>query len=247
LHNLIFFDIVICRKITEGLFEKTMLIKPGNALIVVIGSPQDMEVKDMRKSMVLDILDKHIIIAQTDPPLMKDQAKRGVILSALTRQEGCPARYGFSAKLLEVIDHYPLAYNRNVPALRFTPRGQSQSYNLRSCFRITRDYFSGLEMSLSFYPVRLLNISMGGAAFSHGHSFQLQARMIISPTLTIDEQSYRLEAEIKRVYWPDDHPCTPRLEWVSVAFTRLSGEARQALSKKIIDLQRAARARALGG
>jgi hypothetical protein len=224
-----------------------MFIKPGNALIIVVGSSSDLEVKDMRKSTVLDILDRNIIIAQTDPPLSKDQARPGIILSALTRQEGCPARYGFSAKLLEVIAHYPLAYNKHVPALRFTPRSPSRPYNLRSCFRITRDYLSGLEMSLSWYPVRLLDISLGGAAFSHGHNFHLQAGMVISPTLTIDDQSYTLEAVVKRVYWPDDHPRTLEMEWVSSAFTRISGEARQALSRKIIELQRAARARALGG
>jgi hypothetical protein len=215
-----------------------MVLKPGTTLTVVFETNPLSETTDLRASIVYAIFEKKIIIAQTDPSIPKTLRKKALTLSSLTRERGGPVRYGFSAKILEFIDDYLLSPSQNVPALAVTPQGASQQFNLRACYRISPPYNSGLELSLSWYPLSLLNISIGGAAFSHRYDFRLQRGMTINLTLNIDGKDYRVEAAIKRVSSPGDQHESRGLEFVSTEFSKIDMGTKHILGRKILDIQR---------
>jgi hypothetical protein len=222
-----------------------MILKPGSTLTVVFETSPHTETTDLRASIVYAIFEKKIIIAQTDPLIPKHLRKKTITLSSLTRERSGPVRQGFSAKILEFIDDYPLSSSQKVPALVVTPKTQSQQFNLRACYRISPPYNSGLELSLSWYPLNLLNISIGGAAFSHGYDLKLQKGMTINLILNIDGKDYDVGATIKRVSFPGDQHRNRGLECVSTVFSKIDMGTKHILGRKLLDIQRDLRAKEL--
>jgi hypothetical protein len=222
-----------------------MVLKPGSTITVVFETNHVTETTDLRASIVYAIFDKKIIIAQTDPIIPKNLRKKTITLSSLTRERGGPVRYGFSAKILEFIDDYQLSFSQKVPALLVSPKTQSQQFNLRACYRISPPNNSGLQMSLSWYPLNLLNISIGGAAFSYCYDFKLQSGMTLNLTLNIDGKDYGVEATIKRVSFPGNQHESRGLEFVSAEFSKIEVGTKHILGRKILDIQRDLRSREL--
>ncbi|MBA4394399.1 MAG: hypothetical protein C0407_12680 [Desulfobacca sp.] len=223
----------------------TMVLKPGSTITVVFQTNPYTETTDLRASIVYAIFEKKIVIAQTDPLIPKHLRKKTVTLSSLTRERSGMVRQGFSAKILDFIDDYRLASSQKVPALVVTPKSQSQLFNLRAGYRISPPYESGLELSLSWYPLNLLNISLGGVAFSHRYDFKLQKGMTINLTLIIDGKDYGVEATITRVSFPGDQHKSQGLEFVSTAFSKIDMGTKHILGRKILDIQRDLRSKEL--
>jgi hypothetical protein len=221
-----------------------MLIKPGTAIIIVVDPHPQRETTDVRRSIIYDILGGKIIIAQTDPPIGKKH--KAITVSALTRQRGEPVRYGFKVKIDNFIKEYRISTSQLVPAILVIPQTESQPCNLRACYRISPDSRSGLGLSLSWYPLNLLNISIGGACFSHNYGLHLAQGLEITPTLTIDDQAYPIESTIKRISIPEDYRRGQGLEFISIEFNKMSLEASKALARKIIEAQRKNQAHAFG-
>jgi hypothetical protein len=221
-----------------------MVLRPGSTITVVFETNPYTETTDLRSSIVYDILEKKIVIAQTDPAIPKNLYKKMITISSVTQERGGPVRHGFSAKILEFIDDYRLSPSQKGPALVVTPKTQSQQFNLRSCWRIDPPPNSGLEMSLYWYPLDLLNISIGGAAFSHRYDLNLQRGMMIKLTLKIDDKEYDLDAMIKRISYPGDQHRSGGLEFVSIQFSRIDMKVKHLLSRKLLDIQRKLRVKA---
>jgi hypothetical protein len=222
-----------------------MVLKPGSILTVLLDYHPATELLDLRSSVVYAIYGKEIIIAQTDPLIPKGLRKKTITLSSLTRERSGPVRQGFSAKILNFIDDYPLASAQKVPALTVTPKSPSHPFNLRACYRISPPSDSGLEMFFSWYPLNLLNISIGGAAFSHRFDFKFRQDQSIKLTLTIEGKDYGLEARVKRVSFPGERHRTLGLEFVSIEFDKMDIGTRHVLGRKILNIQRDWRAKEL--
>jgi hypothetical protein len=220
-----------------------MILKPGTILTVVFETHPVSEVLDLRSSIVYAIFEKKIIIAQTDPPIPKHLLKKNITLSSITQERCGAVRYGCLAKILEFLEDYRLASSQKVSALLITPQTPSQQYNLRSCYRISPPHRSGLSLSLSWYPLNLLNISIGGLAFSHRYDFKLQQGMVVKLTLNIDSYDYEVEGLIKRISFPGHYHGDYGLEFVSTQFTKMDKRTRHALGRKILNIQRDLRAR----
>lgn len=222
-----------------------MIIRPGSTLIVVLESNPAGESIDLRPSTVFAVFEKKIIISQTDPPISRYPRKKIITLSTLSRERSGPVRNAFSAKILEYFDEYRLATGAKVPALLITPTSTSRPFNLRAGYRISPPFNSGLELTLSWYPLNLLNISIGGLAFSHRYDFRFIIGMTIKLNLNIDGRDHGIEATIKRISYPGEQHQNQGLEFVSLEFSKLNAATRQSIGRKILDLQRDLRAKEL--
>jgi hypothetical protein len=222
-----------------------MRIKPGSVLTVIVDTRLNTETTDLRNTIVYDTIGEKIIIAQTDPPLLKSHNKKMITLSSLTRERGEAVRYAFSAKILDFIKDYRLSSSQTVPAIMITPKTNSQPFNLRAGYRISPPSYSGLAMSLFGYPLNLLNISITGATFSHDYDFRLKTGMMVKFFLKIDSKEYEVEAVVKRISSSENKPEGHNLEFVSVEFSKMFFEGKRALEKKIIDIQREWRSKEL--
>jgi len=223
-----------------------MIIKPGSIITVVVDSNLNTEATDLRNSIVYDLIEKKIIIAQTDPPILKSQNKKMITIISLTRERGGIVRYGFSAKILDFIKDYRLSSSQTVPAIMVIPKTNPQPFNLRACYRINPPSRSGLEMFHSSYPLNLLDISITGAAFSHNYDFRFKTGMMVKLFLKIDGKEYEVEATVKRISSSEDQHEYRGLKFVSVEFSKMLFEGKRALAKKIIDIQREWRSKGLG-
>lgn len=223
-----------------------MVIKPGSIITVVMETNPAEETTDLRTAIIYDIFDKKIIFSQTEPPIPASHLKKTISVSHLTRQRKGAVRQGFSAKIIEFIKAFQLSPGQQVPAIVVLPKTQSQEINFRACYRITPPCSSGLGLSLSWYPLNLLNISIGGAAFSHNYGFSLAPGMFINLILTIGGNEHEVEAVIRRISFPEDQHGVGGLKFISIEFSRISMQTKHALGKKLIDIQREIRVKTLG-
>jgi hypothetical protein len=222
-----------------------MDLKPGSPITIVFETNPFRESIDLRSSIVYEIIEKKIIIAQTDPPISQNFHKKVITLSSLTHERGLPVRYGFSAKIINFIADYGLSSSQKGPALVVTPLTPSQQFNIRASYRINPSLTSGLAMSLSGYPLNLLDISIGGVAFSHGYDFKFERGMTLNLILNIDGKDYEVEATIKRIFFPEGQYRSQGLEFVSTEFSKIDRGTKHLLGRKLLDIQRDLRSKEL--
>jgi c-di-GMP-binding flagellar brake protein YcgR len=223
-----------------------MFLNPGSAITVIFDINPWRETVDARTSSVYDMLEKKIIIAQTDPPILENHINKIITITYLARLKGESVRYGFSAKILNFIKTFRLASSQSVPAISLGLQTKPERYNIRNYYRVEPPSFSGLEIFIDGYPANLLNISLGGAGISHKYDFKFETGMTLRLTLMVNGQGHEVNATIKRIWYPEDQPGWKGLEFVSLTFSDINNKVKHILGKKIIDIQRELRSKELG-
>ncbi|OPY70487.1 MAG: Flagellar brake protein YcgR [Syntrophorhabdaceae bacterium PtaU1.Bin034] len=217
-------------------------IRPGLTAKIVTEIDLVREKIRVKNSMVYDVVDDTIILAQTEPPISKSMIDKEIIITYLVKQKDEMVRYGFPAKLKELID-YNLASGQQVKALVASGKALPAPYSIRMFYRVAPTGKSGLEMYVQGQRVNVLDISLGGAKFSYPGTLRLQPDSALMVRIEIDETTYQIESMLLRTWEGDNERFRSELGFASVEFVNVSRPLEHALSRKIREIERESRFR----
>jgi len=214
------------------------LIRPGLTIKVVIDIDNLREMTDVRSSTIYNISGKQIIIAQTDPPILKSRLNQPVIITYLTREGGEPVRYGFHANITDFIKDYELMSSQKVNAVKVVQKNLPTVHNLRLFYRLEPPSNSGIEMYIYSNQANILDISLGGAKISHNRANRFDIGKPIKAIIVIDGREFQVDAMVLRTWAPEDPRMISSLEFIALEFLSPGAEFKNILGRKIVDIQR---------
>jgi hypothetical protein len=219
-----------------------ILLKPGLSIRLVVRTDLIREIHDIRTSIIHDYKGKRLIIAQPDPALSAIRLNKTITISFLNIEQGKPVRYGFQARIIEILKEYQLSSSQTAPAIVLQQETIPEHYNLRMFFRIQPPSNCGVEISIFGQPIGIINISIGGALISATRSqhteFNFEIGKTINLTLTLDDQQFDLKAQIKRISYPDNQRWGHELIFIALQFEKRTQEFDRILGGKLLDIQR---------
>jgi hypothetical protein len=219
-----------------------MALRPGLSTRIVTDVDVTKERILVKGSIVYDVQEPTVILAQTDPPILKSMLHRDVIVTYLTKEKDDEVRYGFTAELVEFID-YSLSSGQEVKALVVKRTGPEKPYSIRMSYRVAPTGRSNMIMSVYANKVNIIDISVGGAKFTYAASLTLKADEIVQVGLEIDGRDYTLEARILRAWQGDSQGASSHLWFASAEFVNTSKTMEQVLSRKIREIELESRQR----
>lgn len=200
------------------------------------------EIRDIRTSILHDIEGKRLIIAQPDPALSAIRLNKTITISFLNMEQGKPVRYGFQARIIEFIKEYQLSSSQTAQAVVLQQKTIPEPYNLRMFYRVQPPTDCGFEISIFGQPIRIINISIGGALISATRSQNVELNFEIGQTihltLIIDDQQFILKALIKRISYPDNQRWGREIIFIALQFENRTQELDRILGAKLLDIQR---------
>jgi c-di-GMP-binding flagellar brake protein YcgR len=220
-----------------------MDIRPGLPVKIVMNTDNIKEISDVRNSIIFDIVENKLIIAQTEPPVLKSRINKPVVLTYIVKENKEDVRYGFDADIINLTNDYELSADNKTPAVILLKKANPKPYNLRFFFRIDSTSNNGIDISIYRKPVNLIDISIGGAKISHNRELKLEPGRIIDIKLSIDGTVFDLNATIIRAWEPNEKTRVKSLEFVALEFINTSMQFKNMLGKKIFDIQRELRSK----
>jgi hypothetical protein len=218
-----------------------MEIKPGMTVNIIINIDYRKEVVETKNSIVHDVIGNKIIIAQTDPPISRTNTNKDVFATYLEKEGGKTARYGFPAKIIEFIKEYELAAQQKAQAVVLLREGLREPYNLRMFYRLEPPSNCGIDIFVNGNKVSILDVSIGGASFSHNKIYPFKMNEEIKIILVIGEIASQIEAKVVRAWEPENEKVKKSLEFVSIQFLDMKGHIKNELGRKIRDIERGLR------
>jgi hypothetical protein len=215
-----------------------MEIKPGVTVNIIISIDYRKEVVETKNSIVHDVTGSRIVIAQTDPPISRTNINKEVFATYLEKAGDGHARYGFPAKITEFIKDYELSSKQKTQAVVLLREGLREPYNLRMFYRLEPPGNCGIDIFVNGNKVSILDISIGGASFSHNRIYPFKANEDIKIILVIGERASQIESKVVRVWEPENEKVKKNLEFVSIRFLDMNGHIKNELSRKIRDIER---------
>jgi hypothetical protein len=218
-----------------------MEIKPGMTVNIIINIDYRKEVVETKNSIVHDVIGNKIIIAQTDPPISRTNTNKEVFATYLEKEEGKTARYGFPAKIIEFIKEYELAAQQKAQALVLLREGLREPYNLRMFYRLEPPSNCDIDIFVNGNKVSILDVSIGGASFSHNKIYPFRVNEETKIILVIGERASQIESKVVRVWKLENEKVKNSLEFVSIQFLDMKGHIKNELVRKIRDIERGLR------
>jgi len=219
-----------------------MHIGPGSNVDIVVDFDSSEETIDVRSATVYDLDDQRIILSQTSPPIATYSIGKRVNVTYLVREKDGPARYCITGRLAEIVRDYRLSGSGTAEALVIIQEPGRERFNLRLFYRLEPPADSGIVLFLNEEKVNILDISIGGARFTHSKDQPVRPKGILKLILQVDEQSFDVEAQVVRIF-PVSGRMARKLETVAVRFLNLDMNMKDLLSKKIRDIEREMRYR----
>jgi hypothetical protein len=217
-----------------------MSIRPGLNVRIVTDIDVTKERVFVKGSTVYDVQEPVIILAQTDPPILKSMLHKKAIVTYLIKKKDKAVRYGFAAELVEFID-YSLNSGQQVKALLARRTGPEKPYSIRMSYRVGTTGRSKISMSVFRNRVNIIDISLGGAKFTYGSPLVLESDDTAPIGLEIGGKVYALEAHILRTWHGDYEGARRDLWFASAEFVNMSKMVERVLSSKIHDIERESR------
>lgn len=215
-----------------------MEIKPGMTINIIINIDYRREIVETKNSIVHDVTGNRIVIAQTDPPISRTNINKEVFATYLEKEGGRPARFGFPAKITAFIKDYELASRQKAQAIVLLREGIREPYNLRMFYRLEPPGNCGIDIFVNGNKVSILDISIGGASFSHNRIYPFKANEEIKIILLIGERASQIKSKVVRVWAPENEKVKKSLEFVSIQFLDMNGHIKNELGRKIRDVER---------
>ena len=219
-----------------------MEISPGLNVDIVVDFDWSEETIDVRRGTVYDFDDERIILSQTSPPIGTYNIGKRVKVTYLVRQKDGLARCCITGRLAEIVSDYKLSGSETVQALIIIQEPGHERFNLRLFYRLESPTDSDIVLFLSEEKVNIIDISIGGAKFTHGKDNPVKPKEILKLIMQVNEENFDVEAQVVGVL-PVSGPMAKRLETIAVQFLNLDRKMKELLSKKIRDIERKMRYR----
>ncbi len=214
-----------------------MDIIPGSNVDIVLDFDWLKEKIDVRRATVYDLNNERIVVSQTVSPIASYNIGEKVKVTYLTMEKGGWVRYGVDGKLTDIVTDYRLSGSGTVQAIVIVPEPRHEPFNLRLFYRLEPPLDCGLALFFKEEKVNILNISLGGAKFTHSKDYSVIPKERLRLTLQIDAQAYNIDAQSLRISSISGR-MVKKLEAVSVQFLNLDRKIQDILSSKIREIER---------
>ncbi len=215
-----------------------MDIKPGMNINIIVSIDHMRELVDVKNSMIHDVEGKRIIVAQTDPPISRTNIEKEMFVTFLEKGQKGPSRYGFYARIIDFIKDYELKSSKKVQAIIMKQTGEIEQYNLRMFYRLEPPSDCGIEISMEGRRVNLIDISIGGAKFSHEKIHPFQPNETVKMMIEVGGNKTGIEAVVLRVWEPENEKIRKTIAFASVQFLDVDAQLKNTLARKIRDIER---------
>lgn len=218
--------------------EKLTGLRPGMSVNIVTYVDVDKEIIDVKNALVYDANTAEIILSQTTPLISDDDIGKEITITYLTDQNASLTRVGFVGKVVNILSDYNLDASKTVQAIRVIKESDFISFDLRMHYRVKPKLNSDIYLSVAHEKVNLMDISLGGALFSHSKIRPIKPATYLNIILTIDGQEFSIEGKSVNTWHYAKSERSADLEYVSVQFLELDKRCSHALSGKILSIQR---------
>ena len=215
----------------------SMDIKPGLNVRIVTEIDETTDRISAKASKVYDVDSQKIILAQTDPPILKSMLHKDIVITYMVSKNDVTARHGFRATILEFID-YGLDSNEMVKALVVRSTGDARPYSIRRFYRVIPTSRSGLSMIIRGQPVNVLDISLGGAKISHDEHINLEPDTVANVSMDMNRKTYIVKARILRVWDRISEGFKNDVRFAALEFLDIDKSVELVLAQKIRDMER---------
>lgn len=221
-----------------------MDISQGSNVDIVVDIDWSEETIDVRGATVYDLDDQRIILSQTSPPIEKNNIGKKFKVAYLVKGKDGPARYCITGKLAEIVSDYKLPGSDETAEALIIREPGHELFNLRLHYRLEPPTDCGIALFLNEEKVNIIDISIGGAKFTHRKDHPAKQKEILKLILQVNEQKIDVEAQVLGVF-PVRGRMAKRLEAVAVQFLNLDKKMKELLYRKIRDIEREMRYREL--
>ncbi len=215
-----------------------MNIRPGLNVNIIINIDHMRETVDVGNSIIHEAAGDRMIVAQTDPPISRMHLGKELFVTFLEKSGTYPRRFGFPAIVLEFIKDFELASSLKVQALLLKRAGDFEEYNLRMFYRLEPPGNCGIEIRLGDKSVTIMDISIGGAKFSHEKIYPFKINERVKLTLSVEGVPYTVEGKVLRVWEPENERIRKTVALASVQFIGMEAHLKNTLARKIRDVER---------
>ncbi len=214
-------------------------MRPGLNINIIMHVDHLRETIDVGNSIIHEIKDDILIVAQIDPPISRTRLGQDIFVTFLDRDSGRPQRLGFPATVAGFINNYELSSAVKGHALVLRTVGAAEEYNLRMFFRLELPGGCGLTVSIDGRPVNLIDVSIGGARFSYERwSNTLKSGEDVALTMLIDTMAYSINGRVLRVWEPENDRIRKTIAMASIQFANMEAQVKNILARKIRDIER---------
>lgn len=215
-----------------------MNIRPGLNINIIINIDHMRETVDVGNSVIHEMAGDRIVVAQTDPPVSRTHLGKELFVTFLDRSGGMPRRFGFPAIVVDFIKEFTLSSSLKVQALALRRAGDFEEYNLRMFYRLEPPGGCGIEIAVGGRYVSIIDISIGGAKFSHEKIYPFKTNEPVTLTVSVEEASYKVVAKVLRVWEPENERIKKTVALASVQFIDVEANFKNILARKIRDVER---------
>jgi len=214
-------------------------IRAGMPLDIVFENELNQSYAHYMKAVVYDLDQNFMIISQTSPALNAKFLNRRMVVTFLIQIDARVIRFGFPAKLVEVIPDYEISSGTIVEALKIQKNSFPEPTDFRMFFRVKPPSDADVVLFIESQRVNLLDISIGGAKFTcPRREFLLRPGDPLKFKLIIGNEAFDVDALIRNVNYPDAGAANRNIQYVSVAFRHDDKNREAALGKAIMDIER---------
>jgi hypothetical protein len=215
-----------------------MKFKPGMAVNIIFETDFLVNTTRVLKATIFDVIDDKLIVSQTSPPILRSSLNRSIQISFITHVESQPARFAASAIVTNFIANYEMSSSLTVPALILEQKTDLEEVNIRMFFRVKSVVGSNIVVLFGPEKLNLIDISLGGAKFSHPKPNLVQPRQELNLIFVFDGRRFEVKAIVLRI-WSNADADTPKpIQYLSIQFEPGQREFEYYLGKKIMMMER---------
>jgi hypothetical protein len=223
---------------SNGEKMQTPKLKAGTSLDIVFENEIMKSNAHYLKAVVYDFENDLITISQTTPALNRNFLDRRILVTFLANIERRLLRFGFPARLIDLIATYQIASGNDVEALQIKKYADPAPVDFRMYFRVRLPSQSDLSLFYKEEKVNLMDISIGGAKFIYPKKYIFRPADVVKCTLIIGSTIFNVNAKVRTVRIPSEAAANKNLQYVSVEFNHDNKQMDALLGKAILDIER---------
>ena len=198
------------------------LLRPQTRLDIILNMDFMTGQADVRSSMILDVTTEYVVVAQSDPPILKSMVDRTVEATIVHHDFMTyrSSRWGWSSRILGLKNDYrmnpkdPQSAIVSVVYLSLPGPGALQKSNVRQAYRLDVGSSGRIqfEMKPTPAPVTLLNFSAGGLMLAtpappkYNLGFEADFTLVFPAEGPLSETSIRGRAVVVRLEYEPGEP-----------------------------------------
>jgi hypothetical protein len=213
-------------------------LKIGTRIDIVFENEINKTNAHYMKALVYDYENDNIIISQTSPALNSHFLNRRIMVTFLANAEKRVLRFGFPARLIDLITNYQISSDKSVEALVLKQFEKPEQVDFRMHFRVKPPSQSSVNLFFLEQKVNLIDISIGGAKFTYPKSHVFLQGDEVKFKLIIDSTVFDLKAKVRSVVLPHEFSANKTLQYVGVEFKHENKQFASVLSRAIIGIER---------